>query len=322
MKYAPVLIPTLNRYSHFKKCIESLSQCVWANNTDVFVAVDYPVKEEHWDGYRKIKKYLEQSTFGFNSLNVTYRETNYFYSEKGNLRTLMEDVFKSYDRIIVSEDDNIFSPNFLIYMNRGLELFECDDSVFSINGYIPPLRIKNSNNTFIRQNVDFYAWGYGIWKDRYLNYNRFFDSDGFYQSFCYKKFKMINKNGRYRLNMYLYLASHRKKHKKGDNNLSVYMAIHDMDVIMPTLSLVRNMGWDDSGIHCPTTNIELAKEITNQEISGLDSFNFVGTGLEYYDYNKKVFSKNRERPIVTNYELVKNIIKFPIKRLVNKIVRF
>ena len=70
------------------------------------------------------------------------------------------------------------------------------------------------------------------------------------------------------------------------------------------------------------TKIELAKEITNQEISGLDSFNFVGTGLEYYDYNKKVFSKNRERPMVTNYELVKNIIKFPIKRLVNKFVRF
>ena len=34
MLYAPVVIPTLCRYEHFKACLESLSLCTGAENTD------------------------------------------------------------------------------------------------------------------------------------------------------------------------------------------------------------------------------------------------------------------------------------------------
>ena len=72
-----------------------------------------------------------------------------------------------YDRWIFSEDDNVFSPNFLVYINKGLEKFKNDKSVFAINGYRHFYNVKFKENTFFRQNIDFSAWGYGIWKDRY-----------------------------------------------------------------------------------------------------------------------------------------------------------
>ena len=34
-KYAPIVIPTLNRYEHFKRCLESIERCTGAEYTDV-----------------------------------------------------------------------------------------------------------------------------------------------------------------------------------------------------------------------------------------------------------------------------------------------
>lgn len=53
MIYAPIYIPTLCRYEHFKQCIESLAQCEGASETEVYVALDYPAKESHLEGYEK-----------------------------------------------------------------------------------------------------------------------------------------------------------------------------------------------------------------------------------------------------------------------------
>lgn len=54
MIYAPVLIPTLCRSDHFIRCLESLKKNTWAKYTEVYIAVDYPAKESHWDGYSSL----------------------------------------------------------------------------------------------------------------------------------------------------------------------------------------------------------------------------------------------------------------------------
>lgn len=318
MKYAPVLIPTVNRYNHFKECIESLSRCTWADKTDVFVAVDYPGKEDHWEGYRKIRNYLEHcGNLGFNSLNVIYRETNYYFSGKSNLESLRKEVLKQYDRYICTEDDNFFSPNFLVYINKGLEKYENDESVYGIVGYTPPLSIKcPPNATFIRQNVDFYAWGYATWKQKELDKNMFFANRGFYNSLSLDNLRKMYKNGRYRFNLYLQLVGNKTGYKMSDNNYSIYIAIKDMDVVMPSLSLVRNKGWDDSGIHCPTTNRALADEIMNQTISNDSTFSFLGTGMEFYNENKDIFANNRERKDISLFTVFFTGFKTIIKRIV------
>ena len=41
---APVIIPTLCRYDHFKRLMESLNKCTWADKTDVYIGLDYPAK--------------------------------------------------------------------------------------------------------------------------------------------------------------------------------------------------------------------------------------------------------------------------------------
>lgn len=62
---APVIIPTLCRYDHFKRLMESLNKCTWADKTDVYIGLDYPAKEEHRDGWMKIKRFLCEERFCF-----------------------------------------------------------------------------------------------------------------------------------------------------------------------------------------------------------------------------------------------------------------
>ena len=74
--YAPIKITTLYRYEHFKKCIESLSRCTGANQTELFIGLDYPAKEEHRSGYNQISNYVD-TIQGFKEVHVFRRKVNY-----------------------------------------------------------------------------------------------------------------------------------------------------------------------------------------------------------------------------------------------------
>lgn len=42
-----------------------------------------------------------------------------------NLRQVYQDfIFEKYESWILSEDDNLFSPNFLDYVNQNLEIYK------------------------------------------------------------------------------------------------------------------------------------------------------------------------------------------------------
>lgn len=55
---------------------------------------------------------------GFKKLIVIQRSRNYGLGEEGNIMTLRKEIFSKYESVISSEDDNEFSPNFLVYMNQ------------------------------------------------------------------------------------------------------------------------------------------------------------------------------------------------------------
>lgn len=290
--YAPVIIPTLCRYEHFKNCLESLMRCTGAEMTDVYIGLDHPAKESHVEGWQEINTWLNsiQDTHPFQSLNIIRREHNYGLGPNGNFTNLYHQVSKNYDRVICSEDDNIFAPAFLDYINKGLEKFKDDFSVLAINGYRHFYDVKFEGNNFYRQNVDFSAWGYGIWSNRVEMANRVCNT-------TYWRGKAVNPlnwikismNGWNRTLGFLRLIA--KPAVINDNWYSVYMGINNMDVIMPKVSMVRNMGWDGTGEHCQDDIPGLAQMHTHQSIYNGNIFSFIGTGREYYKDNRRIYVK-------------------------------
>ena len=244
MNYAPILIPTLNRYTHLKRCVESLAKCTYADKTDLFIALDYPLKEEHWEGYRQIKEYVS-SIEGFNTITIIQRDHNYGPVE--NFSNAQNQIYEKYDRIICSEDDNEFSPNFLDYINKGLDRYEDDPKIIAIcgdGGIFKPPADYHANYTIHK---GFSAWGYGTWFPR--KYKRIYQPEEL-KSFLKNRdmrrwLKFYFKNHYYTVLTYIM----NKKAIWGDGAIVVDMIVKDTFCVYPTKSLVRNYGHDGSGVH-------------------------------------------------------------------------
>ena len=130
--FAPVIIPTLNRYDHLRRCIDSLAKCIHAKETELIIGLDYPPSEKYEGGWKKIREYLPTVT-GFKKVTIIIRDHN--LGAVGNMNALIDYSNKLYDRYIFSEDDNEFSPCFLDFVNKGLEIYKDNRKVLSVCGF-------------------------------------------------------------------------------------------------------------------------------------------------------------------------------------------
>lgn len=167
MVYAPVCIPTLNRYEHLKELIESLQQNSWAQYTDLYIGLDFPPSEKYEEGYKKIVQYLCGGINGFQKVHVIKRNINIGAGKNASL--LVEEALETFDRFICIEDDNIVSRDFLEYMDKCLDYFYEDKRVNMIGGYTNTLLENSVDN--LNANIfaihDGNAWGWGSWKENW-----------------------------------------------------------------------------------------------------------------------------------------------------------
>lgn len=260
MYYAPVIIPTLCRYEHFKECMESLASNTWAAYTEVYIGLDYPAKETHREGYEKICDYLEKKKFSFSKVNIFKRESNYGVAK--NVEDLRDVVRKKYDRFIVTEDDNIFSENFLEYMDTMLEKTKDLNDVFGVCGYSYPIEYLdvNGDNCSFYVNSVFPAWGYGTFfdkRDRLLSeYTHEFLINSVKDN---RKVKKLRSFGRLFFSWYINRACDEKV-TYSDIDMQLYQTLSGKVSVMPAKSLVRNMGWDGSGINCQTGSYDFSSQ--------------------------------------------------------------
>lgn len=298
MQFAPILIPTLDRHEHLRKCLESLSKCTWADQTEVYVALDYPPSERYVEGWKKNKEYLKNcGDLGFKKLHIIERDDNYGTwnpGDRGNIGCLCKEIRKIYDRYIVTEDDNVFSPNFLEYMNKGFEKFEDDDSVTSLCAFRWWFPLKVEGNTFFRSGVSTTPWGLGCWTKK-VEAKPELDYKWFRRHLSIRNLiKVYKNNGPAFVNAFVEFCNSDKKHTKPiDQHQAIYMTLENKYQIIPVVSLVRNIGLDGTGITMPTNN-EKIQELYDSIPTSTDlHFEFVGTGWECYEYNKKLYVKER-----------------------------
>ena len=260
MKTAPVVIPTLNRYEHLRNCIESLAANKYAADTDLYISVDYPPASKYEEGYKKVLEYVGGTIEGFRNVYVFIQKENLGPSENG--RFLYDKVWENTDRLIYTEDDNIFSPNYLEYMNGMLDKYEDDREIFAINGYLWPVELTKKDGVF--KTGFFSAWGCGLWKDRLEEFAKFRREDiANYLKDKNNRRAMkewsyhVYKNALYIASDKYYLPVYRtnseeKELRDSDFIIAVYLFITGKKTIIPYLSKVRNMGHDGTGENCNT----------------------------------------------------------------------
>lgn len=267
MECAPIIIPTLNRCKHLKECIESLAENALAKETELFISIDYPPNEKYVKGYREVVEYVNQGIIGFKEVHLFFQETN--LGASANSSFLRKEILKKYDTFIFTEDDNIFSPNFLDFINQGLEKYKNSEEIFAICGHSAPVTWDKCSNSIIK-NRRFCAWGYATWKDKRIDLEKLRKED--IQIFIKnpKNAWKLFRNDKRLFMEAVHIA--RNNHYLAFNNsgelrfidyvMGIYINIKDMYVLMPVLSLVKNNGWDGSGLNCSKVS---EKDINSKE---------------------------------------------------------
>ena len=305
MTFYPVIVPTLNRYEHFKRCVESLSQNTHADKTELVVGLDYPPSEKYVEGYEKIKAYLP-TIMGFKKVTVFTSEKN--LGPEGNARRLRKYVEQSgYDAYIATEDDNEFSPCFLDFMNKALERYKKDKRILCICGYTPVDYVGDENIYFARAMS---AWGCG-W---------IFEKRKEIIPYCtVESMKKILDDWRTSIQLFWMrsgslnslITQVKKNVAYGDSACVRYCLLNNVYCLFPATSLVRNWGNDGSGLHCKVDNERFIKRSICRDNTFILKNIPVMEKKEVYELLKKDYTKHW-------YGNVAILIRYIIWRLLHR----
>lgn len=305
--YAPVLIPTLNRYHHFRRCIESLEKCRGAEHTEVYVGVDYPPSDKYREGWQKINAYLadKEKQNRFKQLYVIRRDKNCGVGHpcsNGNL--LVNEIMKRYDFYIFSEDDNEFSPCFLEFENVCLNRFKDDDRILKVCGYNFVMDFPNSyRNNFYFSKIGS-AWGIGAWSEKQCKLAEYDNLDKLKGIICNNDSYSLLKD-RYSRGIELIHSMLKLGKLHGDAIWEIYCALEDKYFILPTISKVRNHGNDGTGVHGLKMIEDQRRFFSEQPIDQSDTYEMTD---DLFTYEPVYVKRNNYKHKTTLRRLYKTFV--------------
>jgi hypothetical protein len=246
-KFAPIIVFAFNRPRHLKKTLDALAACPESQSSDLRIYCDAARKDSEAEQVAAVRS-LAKSESRFASCTVIEATIN-----MGLARSIIAGVtatVEQFGRVIVLEDDIVVTPNFLKFMNSGLDFYDSKPEVASVCAYMYPINPDGLPPTFFLKGTD--CWGWATWKRAWdifepdgikllnqinsRNLRWAFDLDGSYPYCKMLQDQIAGKNNSWAIRW------HASAYLKG------------MMSCFPNKSLVQNIGLDGSGTHCEPTD--------------------------------------------------------------------
>jgi len=224
----------------------------------------------------KLREYANKIS-GFKNVVVVERKTN---SRICNSTEAQKFLLEKYGKMIFMEDDTLTNKYFLQFMNEMLDIYEHDKNIFCICGYSPDIKYPAwyEHGYFLSKRIS--PWGFAIWKDRgsieaITNYDIYLDILNDLPSLI-RGYKIIRKTVTHSLRV-VYM----NRELRGDAMMFARQLKNRQFSIIPRKSFVKNIGLDNSGLHCGT-QVEYATSSEYHQ-SMIELVNNI-------EYNKKIDS--------------------------------
>lgn len=295
MEKAPIILFAYIRLDTLQKTVLALQDNYLAMQSDLFVFVDGPKNEEQKQKQKPLIEFL-QSVDCFKSVHIEYSEVN-----KGldpSIIAGVSSVIDKYGRAIVLEDDIVTTPNFLDYMNQALSTYESDEKVMSISGFglevLTPRDYIADVYLFGRST----SWGWATWKDRWdsvdwniRDWNQFKTDKKAIQ-----RFKETGGS-----DMFSMLESCMEGGGMWDIRFCYNMFKQNRYSVIPFLSKVENVGFNELATHCKTVKYNRFKYILdttenrtfNMPVNLQLNQTIVKSRLKYQSLTLRIYSKIR-----------------------------
>lgn len=249
-EYAPIALFAFRRPDHLAACLAALAACPEAAGSPLVVFCDGPRGPQDEEAVREVRAVARAAT-GFARVDVVEREANL-----GLAASVIDGVGRvlaDHERVVVVEDDLVVSPDFLRYLNAGLDLYAADAEVVSIHAYVVPVQAALPQSFFLR-GAD--CWGWATWRRGWAVFEpdgaallqrlrdtgqvRAFDLDGAYPYAQMLERQVSGEVDSWAVRWYA----------------SAFLA--DKLTLYPGRSLVENVGQDGSGTHSVATRTHAA----------------------------------------------------------------
>lgn len=245
-KTAPIALFCFKRLNHLERTINSLKANPLSNESCLYFFSDGPKKSENTPDVQRVREYLRTVT-GFLKISIIERKHNLGLSQ--SIISGVSEVLETHEEVIVIEDDLDLSPYFLTYMNQALDLYRNNPQIASIHGYTLPVKTKLPD-TFFLKGAD--CWGWGTWKCAWNT----FEKDGkllldkLYNQKLVREFDFEGLVG----NTQMLRDQISGKNDSWAIRWHASCFLNNMLTLHPGKSLVKNIGFDGTGMHCNTDN--------------------------------------------------------------------
>ena len=239
-----IVVLAYNRPSHLQRLFISLKN---QNIKNISLYLDKPNDQLSMLNQKEILRMINAAKFW---LKCKIKKQTKHMGVSNSIKLALDNEFKIYDKIIFLEDDCIPFKFFFDYMIKCLNSFQNNNQIMSVCGYqLPFLKRKKDTitNIFLKR---FIPWGWATWKNRWNKYN---------ENLRDVKKEILNSKKK------IYLPREIKSYLNDKNFLNNaedvwsinWACIHYLTnslCVYPNSSLVRNIGFDGSGIHCNVTD--------------------------------------------------------------------
>jgi hypothetical protein len=258
LKLAPVALFVYNRPRHTELTLEALRNNYLSDQSELYIFSDAPkinCTQEQLSKILEVRKIIASKKW-CNTVHIIESDSN-----KGLASAIVDGINKIFltsDKIIVLEDDLVTSKGFLKYMNEALNIYSQDNNVMHVAGYQHPF-IRLMPATFFTNSMNCSGWG--TWKRAWQLLITNID---------YLTNKIYNKNVLFIDPLNYRICEQLKANKNGTNSTWAFkwyctIILNDGLCLNPKTSLVRNIGFDNSGSN-PLFNSDLLTQKTTDNI--------------------------------------------------------
>ncbi len=280
---APILIFTYNRPQHTRRMLQALESADLAKVSDVYIYSDGAKNANSIEAVNKVRAIIAEP-WQFNNIKIIERERNLGLAQ--NVISGVTEVIAKYGKVIVLEDDLQISKVGLRYFNDALDVYEKDEKVMEISGYMYPVKdAEKLPETFFFRVAN--SWGWATWERAWKKYNP--NIDELIADFDKEKIK------RFSIDHTENFWKQVKEYKAGKINswaIRWYLTLFNNNglALYPRQSMIQNMGTDGSGTHSDADtmyHVELATQAVTYFPQEIEENKDAYEAIKYFYKNRK-----------------------------------
>lgn len=239
---SPIILFVYNRPKHTRRTLAALEKNELARDSILYIYSDGPRTADDIPMVNKVRAIIREPLH-FKEIIFIERKSNYGLAQ--NIIKGVSEVIKKHGKAIVFEDDLESAPYALRYFNEALSLYEKEEKVMHISGYMYPVEdtSKLTESFFFRA---ISSWGWATWDRAWKHFDP--DIESLTKDFNKEKIKRfsIDKKENFWKQVKLYKAG-----KINSWAIRWYLSVFNQDglSLYPRESMIRNIGMDGSGTH-------------------------------------------------------------------------